>query len=78
MEAAQVALLAYYGLGFLITLITGGVEAAKAKLADPVAVVEPAPVCFFQESVHPGPAVCLRDFTAFTLPEPDAHWAVRP
>lgn len=69
MEAWQLALLAWYGLNLLIGLVAGGVALAKPA--------EAAKMCYQQLAPEGGPAVCPRDFTAFTMPEPDDHFMVR-
>lgn len=74
MEAFQLAWIAYEGLKLLIVMIVGATVLAKS--AEPVAVVGPAPVCFFQESVHESRAFCPGDVMAFTMPEPDEHLMV--
>jgi len=67
MEAWKLALLAYYGLGLLITLITAGVEAAKRPASESAAIIA-------EETMIERP----QETWAFTLPEPDEHWMVRP
>lgn len=67
MEAWKLALLAYYGLGLLITLITAGVEAAKRPAAEPVALVAEEPMIERPQEAW-----------AFTMPEPGDAWMARP
>ncbi len=67
MEAWKLALLAWYGLNLLVGLVGAGIEAAKRSPADPPALIT-------EEVMIERP----QETWAFTLPEPDAHWMVRP
>ena len=68
MEAVKLAEAAFMGLQLLWGLMGVGVAATRADQAP----------CY-QELARDGvgSAVCPRDFTEFSLPDPDAHWMVR-
>lgn len=75
MEAWQLALLAWEGLKLLGVLVGAGDTTKPMSIDAPS--VPLTPPCFFQENANPRPVTCPAEFTGFTLPEPDDHWAVR-
>lgn len=71
MEAVQLAAMAWLGLQALFGLVAGAMWVAKQEAPSPS-----SNVCY-QELAPDGPAVCPRDFTRFTLPEPGEERMVR-